>query len=171
MLSSIKTIILGGGCFWCLEAVFQRCEGVTKVTSGYTDGEKNNPTYSEICTGSTGHAEVILVEYDESQVSLERLLEIFFMIHDPTTLNRQGNDQGTQYRSIICYQDNEEKLVIDKLVEKHQSAIESKIVTQICARTQFYPAEIEHQDYYERNSSQAYCQIVIKPKLDKLLGL
>lgn len=162
-----KNLVLGGGCFWCLEAAFQRCEGVLNVTPGYTDGDSQNPTYIEVSNGETGHAEVVQINYDQSIISLTELLDVFFLIHDPTTLNQQGADQGTQYRSIICYQNDQEQPIKD-YVKQIQLSSEKAIVTQIKPMTQFYPAEVEHKDYYERNSSQSYCQIVIKPKLDKV---
>jgi len=166
-----QTLVLGGGCFWCLEAVFQSCKGVVSVTSGYTDGNTDNPSYSEICTGTTGHAEVILIEFNPNIISINELLQVFFVIHDPTTLNRQGNDQGTQYRSIICYTNEQEKQTIKDFIKRLQADSDSAIVTQIKKLSQFYKAEAEHQNYYKQNSSQAYCQMVIKPKLNKLSQL
>lgn len=171
MTGSYKKILLGGGCFWCLEAVFQRLDAVKAVTPGYAGGKTENPTYREICTGTTGHAEVILIEYDEDYISLDELLEVFFTIHDPTTLNRQGNDCGTQYRSIVCYQDDNEKKIIEKSIKLHQSNLSKKIVTQVEPLDIFYPAEVEHKDYYNQNANQPYCQIVIGPKLAKLQSL
>jgi len=160
-------LLLGGGCFWCLEAVFQQVEGVIKVTSGYSGGTSENPTYQQICTGTTGHAEVVEIIYDSKALNLTTLLSIFFTIHDPTTLNRQGNDLGTQYRSVIFYQDDSELTVINEFIEKHQLTLNQKIVTQVSIAEQFYPAEIDHHNYYRLNSSQPYCQLVVKPKLDK----
>ena len=164
-----KKLVLGGGCFWCLEAVFRRVNGVIQVTSGYTGGTTFNPSYHEVCSGHSGHAEVVEIVYDDTMVSLSSLLSVFFAIHDPTTLNRQGNDQGTQYRSIVCYSNDDEKRSINDIIKYHQKDFDATIVTQIAALTHFYPSEIEHHDYYEKNSSQPYCQMVIKPKLDKLV--
>ena len=162
-------LLLGGGCFWCLEAVFQQVEGVIEVTSGYSGGNSDNPTYQQICTGNTGHAEVVEIIYDSNSVTLQTLLSIFFTIHDPTTLNQQGNDVGTQYRSVIFYQDDSELAIINNFIEEHQQGLTQKIVTQVSVAQQFYPAEIDHHNYYQFNSSQPYCQLVIKPKLDKFV--
>jgi len=162
-------LILGGGCFWCLEAAFLKIKGVIKVTSGYAGGSTENPNYQQICQGNTGHAEVVEVVYDATEINLETLLSVFFAIHDPTTLNRQGNDQGTQYRSIIFYSNSQEEAQISQSVEKHQKEFDKAIVTQVAILEKFYPAEIEHHNYYALNTSQPYCQMVIKPKLDKLI--
>lgn len=163
-----QTLILGGGCFWCLEAVFKQCLGVSQVTSGYTGGEENDPSYNEVCSGDTGHAEVVKIDYDPLIIGQNQLLAIFFAMHDPTSLNRQGNDFGTQYRSIICYQDQPQKQLIEASIEENQKNFQAPIVTQVAEFTKFYPAEAVHQNYYQRNSSHGYCQIMIKPKLDKL---
>lgn len=166
-----KTLILGGGCFWCTESVFQRLKGVVKVTSGYTGGDKPNPTYEDICTGTTGHAEVIQIEYDPEIITLENLLEVFFATHDPTTLNRQAHDVGTQYRSAIFYVDTEEKQRIETFITNIQSSPEfadRPIVTKLEPLTKFYQAEIYHQDYFNKNPESMYCQISINPKLKKL---
>jgi len=162
-------LILGGGCFWCLEAIFLRIDGVIKVTSGYAGGASLNPDYHQICQGNTGHAEVIEIVYDNKQINIETLLSVFFATHDPTTLNRQGNDRGTQYRSIIFYSDRDEEEQIKQCIEQNQKEFDKKIVTQVVPIQVFYPAEIEHHNYYALNSSQAYCQMVIKPKLNKLI--
>ena len=168
-MKKTKTIILGGGCFWCTEAVFKMLKGVISVTSGYAGGSKANPTYDQISGGQTGHAEVIRLEYDPARVSLGDLLAVFFATHDPTTLNRQGNDVGEQYRSIILYEDDEQKLTAEKFIaDLNASSSEGKpIVTEIKPLDVFYPAESYHQDYYARNKEAGYCQVVINPKLAK----
>ncbi len=165
-----EVILLGGGCFWCTEAVFQRLEGVRQVVSGYAGGMVENPTYRQICTGTTGHAEVIQVFFDPGKINLETLLEIFWATHDPTTLNRQGADVGPQYRSAIFYWKESQKEVAKKMkAELNQSGIfDSPIVTEITAFTNFYPAENYHQDYYNQNGMQPYCQFVVRPKVEKL---
>jgi peptide-methionine (S)-S-oxide reductase len=159
----------GSGCFWCTEAVFQNVEGVEKVESGYSGGKVKNPTYKEVCSGLTGHAEVIQVHYDSAKVSFEELLEIFWKTHDPTTLNRQGADEGTQYRSAVFYHTEEQK----KLAEKYKAeldksgAFDNPIVTEISPYTEFYKAEDYHQNYYNLNGNAPYCSYVIQPKLEK----
>ena len=158
----------GAGCFWCVEAVFERQEGVISVVSGYTGGKRPNPTYEQVCSGATGHAEVAQITYDPSKVSYERLLEIFWTAHDPTTLNRQGNDVGDQYRSAIFYHDDSQKTLAEKSKKAAQAHFTDKIVTDISPLTQFYPAENYHQDYYRNNADAPYCRFVIKPKLEKL---
>ncbi|MCH7753146.1 MAG: peptide-methionine (S)-S-oxide reductase MsrA [Planctomycetes bacterium] len=160
----------GGGCFWCTEAVYQQLRGVYSVTSGYSGGKKENPTYEEICTGLTGHAEVIQVEYDPQQVSFAELLEVFWMTHDPTTLNQQGADIGTQYRSVVFYHNDQQKRQAEEYQAKldQSGAFAAPIVTEISPFTKFYAAEKYHQDYYERYPEQGYCRAVIGPKLEKL---
>jgi len=158
----------GAGCFWCVEAVFERQEGVISVVSGYTGGKRPNPTYEQVCSGATGHAEVAQITYDPSKVSYERLLEIFWTAHDPTTLNRQGNDVGDQYRSAIFYHEDSQKTLAEKSKKAAQAHFTDKIVTDISPLTQFYPAENYHQDYYRNNADAPYCRFVIKPKLEKL---
>ena len=158
---------LGGGCFWCTEAVFQMLPGVKSVVSGYAGGTKPNPTYKEVCTGTTGHAEVIQIEYDPQQISYEKLLHTFWEAHDPTTLNQQGNDHGTQYRSIILYRNEAERAAAEKSKAEAQNNFKSPIVTQIVPLNQFYKAEGYHQDYYRNNSEQPYCRLVIRPKVEK----
>lgn len=159
----------GGGCFWCTEAVYQNLKGVLKVESGYSGGQVVNPTYKQVCNGTTGHAEVVQITYDPSQVSFKKLLEVFFYTHDPTTLNRQGNDVGTQYRSAVFYHDDAQKSdaidVIDKL--NKSGAWPDKIVTEVTAFKVFYKAEDYHQNYFNDNPNQGYCAYVIKPKIDK----
>jgi len=158
----------GGGCFWCTEAVFELVEGVEDVVSGYSGGATLNPTYQDICTGQTGHAEVIKVTYDPAKVSYEKLLETFGICHDPTTLNRQGHDIGTQYRSVIMYHDEEQKKAAEKWKLEAASDYDAPIVTEIVTAPVFYPAEIGHQDYYRLNPNAGYCIAVIRPKLDKV---
>jgi len=165
----IKNIILGGGCFWCTEAIFNKTSGIEKVLPGYTGGKTLNPTYKDICTGLTGHAEVISIDYNSEKINLENILEIFFSTHDPTTLNRQGNDMGTQYRSSIFTNDKEEiKMILDfiKTLEKSKN-FKNKVVTTIENKTTFYVAESYHHDYFENNKNVPYCSIVISPKLEK----
>jgi peptide-methionine (S)-S-oxide reductase len=157
----------GGGCFWCLEAVFQLVDGVKSSTSGYAGGTVPNPTYEQVCSGATGHAEVIQVEFDPARVSFEKLLETFWKMHDPTTLNRQGNDHGTQYRSVILYHNEAQKLAAEKSKRAAQAKCADPIVTQIVPLKKFYRAEDYHQDYYRKHPEQGYCRIVIKPKVDK----
>lgn len=160
---------LGGGCFWCLDAVFRQLKGVVKAESGYAGGLMANPSYRDVCSGMTGHAEVVQVTFDPSQISYHDLLGVFFTIHDPTTLNRQGADVGTQYRSVIFYHSPEQRAtaeqVIDELNRNH--VWDAPIVTEVKAFSAFYPAERYHQDYYDANPDQPYCQIVIAPKVAK----
>ncbi len=167
---SRDVIFFGGGCFWCTEAVFFRLDGVKSVLSGYAGGLIENPSYRQICTGTTGHAEVIRVVFDPEKVSLETLLEVFWATHDPTTLNRQGADIGPQYRSAIFYWKEDQKEIAEKMKEELNSsgAFDSPIVTEITKFTNFYPAEHYHQDYYNHNENQPYCQFVIRPKIEKL---
>ncbi|UJG44073.1 MAG: peptide-methionine (S)-S-oxide reductase MsrA [Candidatus Heimdallarchaeum endolithica] len=166
----MKTIFLGGGCFWCIEAVFQQIKGVVKVTSGYAGGTFDNPTYEEICLGITGHAEVVKIEYVNNLISLEKLLEIFFEAHDPTTLDRQGNDIGSQYRSIILYAEEEQKKEIEDYILKLTLDMHypNPIVTEVKIIDKFYRAEEYHQNYYQKNKNKAYCRAVIAPKLEKI---
>ena len=158
----------GGGCFWCMEAVFERLPGVKSVTSGYAGGATENPTYKEVCTETTGHAEVTEVEFDPVKISYARLLEVFWQAHDPTTLNRQGADEGTSYRSIILYRDEKQKLLAEKSKLEAQKDFHHPIVTEIVPLKKFYKAEDYHQAYYDNNSNAGYCQVVIAPKLEKL---
>jgi len=157
----------GGGCFWCTEAEFQKLPGIKSIVSGYAGGSVEDPTYEQVCSGMTGHAEVIQVEYDPARVSYERLLQVFWFAHDPTTLNRQGADEGTQYRSIILYRTDAEKAAAEKSKAEAQKNFRSPIVTQIVPFKKFYPAEDYHQNYYNSNPSAGYCQVVIKPKVEK----
>jgi methionine-S-sulfoxide reductase len=164
-----EEITLGGGCFWCLDAIYREIRGVEKVLSGYSGGSVANPTYEEVCTGSTGHAEVVQITFNSRIITLEKLLQIFFVIHDPTTLNRQGADAGTQYRSIIFYRNQKQKDVIDKVIGelKKDKVYKNPIVTDVVPFQSFYAAEDYHQDYYGRNKEQGYCRIIINPKLEK----
>jgi len=163
-----QVAILGGGCFWCTEAVFELLEGVDSVVSGYAGGANPNPTYEQICTGTTGHAEVIKISFNPSEISYEQLLETFGECHDPTTLNRQGADTGTQYRSTIMYVDEDQKLMAEAWKKKLGSILADPVVTEIVPSPVFYPAEDYHQDYFRRNPNQGYCTFVIRPKLKKL---
>ena len=167
--SGLDTATFGEGCFWCAEAMFETLDGVKSAVSGYSGGSVKNPSYKEVCTGSTGHAEVIQVVYDPKKISYEVLLEAFWGSHDPTTLNRQGNDAGTQYRSVIFYHNEEQKKLAMEYKQKlnDAKAFDDPIVTEISQFTAFYPAEDYHQQYYDLNGQQPYCQLVIKPKLDK----
>jgi peptide-methionine (S)-S-oxide reductase len=158
---------LGGGCFWCTEAVFQMLPGVKSVASGYAGGTKENPTYKEVCTGATGHAEVIQIEYDPKVVSYEKVLETFWDAHDPTTLDRQGADSGTQYRSIILYSSEAQKVAAERSKAEAQKHFSKPIVTEIVPLTKFYKSEDYHQDYYRANPNQPYCRMVIRPKVEK----
>lgn len=165
-----QVITLGGGCFWCLEAVFEELKGVERVESGYSGGSISNPTYQQVCTGMTGHAEVVQVAFDPALISFRQILEVFFSIHDPTTLNRQGADVGTQYRSVIFYHTSEQQAVAVEVIAELDASgrWDDPIVTQLEPLETFYRAEDYHQRYYERNSRQGYCQVVIAPKLAKL---
>lgn len=164
-----EIITLGNGCFWCTEAIFQQVKGVTKVTSGYSGGHVENPTYEEVCEKTTGHAEVLQVEFDTTQVTIDEILEIFWQTHDPTTLNRQGNDVGPQYRSVVFYHNAHQKERAEFFKKKldESGAFGNPIVTAIEPHTNFYVAENYHQDYYNKNGNQPYCYFVIRPKLEK----
>lgn len=159
----------GNGCFWCTEAVFQQLDGVEKVISGYAGGHVENPSYKQVCTGTTGHAEVLQITYDPQKISFEELLEVFWETHDPTTLNRQGNDVGPQYRSVIFYHNEEQKQLAEKYKQELDAsgAFNDPIVTAIEPLTNFYPAEDYHMNYFENNGQQPYCSFVIRPKVDK----
>ena len=164
-----EIIDLGAGCFWCTEAVYQQIPGVLSVTSGYMGGQTVDPTYEQVCDGDTGHAEITRVVFDPQKVSLERILEVFWTMHDPTTLNRQGNDMGTQYRSAIFYADDRQRTVAELSKQTAAAKFRSPIVTEITPAVTFYPAENYHQDYYNSNKTRnSYCAYVITPKLDKL---
>jgi peptide-methionine (S)-S-oxide reductase len=158
----------GGGCFWCMEAVFERLPGVKSVSSGFAGGRTANPTYEQVCTGATGHAEVTQIEFDPAKISYEKLLDVFWQAHNPTTLNQQGADEGTQYRSVIFYHDDAQKLAAEKSKAGAQKNFKHPIVTEIVPFTKFYKAEDHHQGFYDNNVNYGYCQVVIAPKLEKL---
>lgn len=161
-------ITLAGGCFWCTESVFIRVPGVLKSVSGYANGTKDHPTYREVCTGTTGHAEVVQITYDPEVLSLDALLDLFYKAHDPTTLNRQGDDTGTQYRSGIYWTDAGQRTAAEAAKARAQARFDKPLVTEILPLTSFWPAEDYHQDYFNKNPDQAYCRAVIPPKLKKL---
>ena len=168
MDKDLQVATLAGGCFWCLEAVFDELKGVESVESGYSGGKVPNPTYAQVCDGDTGHAEATQVTFDPQVLSYHDLLTVFFSIHDPTTLNRQGADEGTSYRSIILYRDEKQKLEAEKSKLAAEAGFKHPIVTEIVPLKKFYKAEDYHQEYYDNNSSAPYCQVVIAPKLEKL---
>ncbi|MCU0442221.1 MAG: peptide-methionine (S)-S-oxide reductase MsrA [Bacteroidia bacterium] len=167
--ATLDTATFGAGCFWCVEAVFQQLEGVVSVASGYSGGKVANPTYKEVCTGNTGHAEVCQIVYDPKVVSYKDLLQAFWLSHDPTTLNRQGNDVGTQYRSVIFYHNQAQQLLAEQIKKELDAAhaYPNPIVTEIAPMGTFYKAEDYHQNYYNENGEQPYCQFVVKPKVEK----
>jgi len=167
--NATELVTLGGGCFWCVEAIYQRIHGVKSVASGYAGGKTENPTYQEVCSGLTGHAEVIQIEFDPAQVSLANILNVFWLAHDPTTLNRQGADTGTQYRSVIFYRNDTQKQVAEKSKQAAAGSFKDPIVTQIVPFTKFFKAEDYHQSYFNNNPNQGYCTFVIRPKLEKVL--
>lgn len=162
----MQTAYFAGGCFWCVEAIFQRINGVNHVGSGYCNGHVKNPTYQDICTGSSGHAEVVKIDFDESLVAFEQLLEVFFATHDSTTLNQQGNDKGTQYRSAVFYVNTEQKTQANQFIEK----MNDNVVTEVSELDVFYPAEGYHQNYFNNNPNQPYCTMLIAPKINKFFG-
>ena len=169
MNANLEVATFGGGCYWCIEAIFQRLEGVEKVESGFSGGQVKNPTYREVCTGATGHAEVIQITFDTTKISFEEILKVFFTMHDPTTLNQQGNDIGTQYRSAIFYQNEAQKKVSEEIIAalNQAKAYPSPIVTEVTPFDVFYKAEDYHQNYYNDNSGEGYCRYVIQPKIEK----
>lgn len=168
-MSNIEIAVLGGGCFWCTEAVFKHLKGVLSVMPGYAGGDLENPTYRQVCTGKTGHAEVARIEFDPSQISYSDLLEVFFYTHDPTSLDRQGNDVGPQYHSIILHNNEQQKQVAEQILKELDAsgAYQKAIVTELKALSAFYTAEDYHRDYYNNNQFQPYCMVVITPKLKK----
>ncbi len=166
--SSIEIATFGAGCFWCVEAVFENLEGVQSVASGYMGGHVENPTYEAVCTGSTGYAEVVQISFDPTVIEYETLLDWLWRSHNPTTLNRQGADRGTQYRSAIFYHNDDQRLTAEKSKTEAQKYFDDPIVTEITTASSFYPAEDYHQDYYQLNKKAPYCQMVIQPKLKKL---
>ncbi len=163
------TITLGGGCYWCVEAVYEKLDGVGEVVSGYTGGKVENPTYRQVCTGTTGHAEVVQITFDSTKTSVEEILKVFFTVHDPTTLNRQGADVGTQYRSVIYYHNENQRRTAELIIKElnKEKVYPDPIVTEVSPASIFYRAEDYHQDYYENNKDQGYCRLVIQPKLEK----
>jgi len=167
--SKTQTAVLGGGCFWCLEPVFTQLKGVTKVESGYSGGNESNPDYKKVCSGNTGHAEVIKIEFDPDKISYELLLRIFFAVHDPTTLNSQGNDRGTQYRSIILYSTPQQEQIALRVIQdiENSKIYPEPLVTEIKPLHRFYKAEDSHQEYFYNNPYQPYCQAIISPKIEK----
>ena len=166
--NTTESATFGGGCFWCMEAVFERLPGVKSVASGFAGGHTANPAYEQVCAGDTGHAEVTQIEFDPAKISYEKLLDVFWQAHDPTTLNRQGADEGTQYRSIILYHSEAQKLAAEKSKAGAQKNFKHPIVTEIMPFVKFYPAGDYHQKYYDNNSNNDYCRVVITPKLEKL---
>jgi methionine-S-sulfoxide reductase len=169
MNTHLEVATFGGGCYWCIEAVFQRLEGVEKVESGFSGGQVKNPTYKEVCTGTTGHAEVIQITFDTTKTSFEEILKVFFTMHDPTTLNRQGNDIGTQYRSAVFYHNDAQKKAAEEIIAalNTSKAYPNPIVTEVSKLDVFYKAEDYHQNYYNENSDEGYCRFVIQPKIEK----
>ncbi|MCO6462457.1 MAG: peptide-methionine (S)-S-oxide reductase MsrA [Saprospiraceae bacterium] len=167
-MENLQQVVVGGGCFWCVEAVMQRLKGVVRLESGYCGGSQPNPTYREVCSGITSHAEVVRITFDPKVISLHDLLTIFMTTHDPTTLNRQGNDKGTQYRSIVFYQDDAQKATILQVFDAIKHIFPDPIVTEVSPAMPFYPAEDYHQNYYNDNPVVPYCRIVISPKVEKL---
>lgn len=167
--SNLETITLGGGCYWCVEAVYENLDGVKSVVSGFSGGKVANPTYEEVCTGETGHAEVVQVTYDKNKTDINEIFKVFFTVHDPTTLNRQGADVGTQYRSVIFYKNDEQRKAAQSIITELNKAkvYSSPIVTKVQPFTKFYKAEDYHQNYYANNKNQPYCKMVIQPKLEK----
>lgn len=168
---NLSEATFGGGCFWCTEAIFTELKGVESVASGYAGGQVKNPTYEDVCTGNTGHAEVIRINYDPNQVSFEKLLEVFFNTHNPTTLNRQGADRGTQYRSVVFYHNDQQKQEAEAMIAALSKAkvFDEPIVTEVSPISNYYPAENYHQDYFANNPNNSYCNFVIKPKLAKFM--
>lgn len=166
---NVETIVLGGGCFWCLDPIFNNLKGVQEVAVGYAGGKKDNPGYEEVCSGSTGHAEVVQIRFDPAQISFKKILDVFFSVHDPTTLNRQGADVGSQYRSIILYTTEDQKMQAEETIRQLNASnkFSKQIVTQVVPLTQFYPGEEYHQRYFEKNPYAGYCQVVIRPKWEK----
>ncbi|MEM0201034.1 MAG: peptide-methionine (S)-S-oxide reductase MsrA [Candidatus Micrarchaeaceae archaeon] len=165
---TIKKIVFGGGCFWCTEAIFNMLKGIINTVPGYSGGNKPNPSYEEVCTDTTGHVEVLMVEYDDILMPLNILLEVFFEMHDPTSMDKQGADVGTQYRSVIFYYDDNQKQEIEVFITKKQRLFDRKIVTEVKKINEFYPAEEYHMKYYSKNKGQPYCSYVITPKVEKI---
>lgn len=168
-IAKADTITLGGGCYWCVEAVYEKLDGVLKVESGFSGGSVKNPAYREVCTGTTGHAEVVQITYDNTKTSIEEIVKVFFTVHDPTTLNRQGADQGTQYRSIIFTRNSEQYKIATSIIAalNKKNVYGKPVVTQVVPFSVFYKADDYHQDYYELNKEEPYCRMVIQPKIEK----
>jgi peptide-methionine (S)-S-oxide reductase len=168
-MNNTNEVVFGGGCFWCTEAIFKQLDGVIDVSPGYSGGILENPTYEEVCDGETGHAEVVRIRYNPNEIDFKKLLEVFFLTHDPTTLNRQGADRGTQYRSVVFYTTPDQKRITLEIIEKlnKSKAYKNQIVTEVLPLKKFYLAEDYHQNYFARNKNQPYCQFVIQPKMDK----
>ena len=167
MNDSLEVATLAGGCFWCVEAVYANVNGVTKVESGYAGGFIKNPSYKEVCNETTGHAEAVQIYFDPRKISFSQLLEIFFVVHDPTTLNRQGNDAGTQYRSGIYWHDADQEKVVREVVAELDAELRGRVVTELAAETNYWPAEAYHQHYFANNPGQGYCAYVVAPKVEK----
>ena len=169
-MTNTETATVGGGCFWCVEAAFKELDGVESVVSGYAGGHADDPTYREVCTGNTGHAEVVQVEYDPEALSYEEILEIFFTVHDPTQLNRQGPDVGSQYRSIVLYHDDEQRRLAEEYIAAldEEGGYDDEVVTEVERLETFYRAEEKHQDYFEKNPADAYCTMHAQPKVEKV---
>ena len=167
--NNLDTATFGGGCFWCVEAIYLQLNGVISVESGYSGGQRANPTYEQVCSGATGHAEVVQIIYDTTKISFDELLQVFWTVHDPTTLNRQGADVGTQYRSVVFYHNDRQKELTTSYIQKlnAENAFSNPVVTEVSPFTVFYKAEDYHQDYYNQNKSQPYCSLVIQPKVEK----
>ncbi len=163
----LEIALLGGGCFWCLEPAFSQLDGVEQVLPGYAGGKLESPSYEEVCAGHTGHIEVVQIRFDPQRIDFEELLAVFFAIHDPTTLDRQGNDVGTQYASVIFYQSQQQRTQAEAMIQKVAQLVAMPVVTQLRAASRFWPAEMVHHEYYERNPQQGYCRVVIEPKLRK----
>jgi peptide-methionine (S)-S-oxide reductase len=165
-----ETATFGGGCFWCIEAAFEELDGVREVTSGYAGGHVEDPTYRQVCSGDTGHAEVVQLEYDPDAITYEELLEVFFTVHDPTQLNRQGPDVGSQYRSVVMYHDDEQRRLADSYTEAldEEGGYDDDVVTELAPLEEFYRAEAKHQDYFEKNPADAYCRMHAQPKVQKV---
>lgn len=168
-IKKVETITLGGGCYWCVEAIYEMLDGVIKVESGFSGGTLKNPSYDEVCTGTTGHAEVVQITYDSTKTSIDEILKVFFTVHDPTTLNRQGDDIGTQYRSVIFYKNDEQYAISKSIINSlnKENVYKNQVVTQLVPFKIFYKAENYHQNYYLLNKEEPYCKLVIQPKIEK----
>lgn len=168
-INKVETITLGGGCYWCVEAIYEMLDGVIKVESGFSGGTLKNPSYSEVCTGTTGHAEVVQITYNSTKISVDEILKVFFIVHDPTTLNRQGDDVGTQYRSVIFYKNDEQYTISKSIINSlnKENVYKNPVVTQLVPFKIFYKAENYHQNYYLLNKEEPYCKLVIRPKIEK----